>query len=281
MRDDDYAQRCAVFYADCLHWPVFPLHPLRSDRRCGGCGGEQCAGKHPIPTQWERTLASRHAAEAAWRPGLGDRGIGLSCGKHAGVWVLDVDLASGGVDTLARLERTHGELPPTWRARTGSGGLHVFFRDADGRIRNSASSVEQGLDIRGTGGYVVLPPSQHRSGHAYEWIAAPGRNPLADAPEWLATLALIRPSRSDAGNRRNGHGPESLKLIAAGKRHDALVRFCGLLRSCGLGEDAIVECGQALLRHHAVKDPPMDMAQADRDMRDIARRYPPTAPKAT
>jgi hypothetical protein len=46
----------------------------------------------------------------------------------------------------------------------------------------------------------------------------------------------------------------------------------------GLGEAAIVECGHALLRHHCAPDPPMNLAHAERTMRDIARRYPPTAP---
>jgi hypothetical protein len=209
-----------------------------------------------------------------WRPRLGRRGIGLACGARSGVWVLDVDVDSGGLDTLARLEETHGKLPVTWRSRTGTGGEHVFFAAADDSIRNSASQVEQGLDVRGAGGYVVLPPTMHRSGHQYEWINPPDETPLAAAPSWLASLALIRPRK-----QRNGHrSSSSLKVIAAGKRHDALIRFCGLLRSCGLGEDAIVECGFALLRHHAVREPPMDLEQAERDMRDVARRYPPTVP---
>jgi hypothetical protein len=276
VNDAQHAQLCAVFYAARLRWAVFPLHPLRRDGRCGGCGGEQCAGKHPIPTRWERTIASGQAAETAWRPQLGERGIGLVCGARSGVWVLDIDPDTGGLDTLARLEQAHGPLPATWRSRTGTGGEHVFFAAKDDSVRNSASQVEQGLDVRGAGGYVVLPPTMHRAGRRYEWITPPGRTPPASAPPWLASLAFIRPRKRRDGTRRNGN--ESLKMIAAGKRHDALIRFCGLLRSCGLGEDAIVECGFALLRHHAVREPPMDLKQAERDMRDVARRYPPTAP---
>lgn len=278
MTAAEQLQRCAEYYADRMKWPVFPLHPIRPDGRCSGCGGEQCAGKHPIPTQWTRTIASASAARASWRPNLGARGIGLPCGPKAGVWVLDVDVGTGGLETLADLQAKHGQLPRTPRARTGSGGEHHFFTAPDDSIHNSASQVAPGLDIRGAGGYVVLTPSPHRSGAAYEWIDPPTTTPVADAPEWLTTLALMRPQRISALGRRSD---ESLKLISAGRRHDALIRFCGLLRSCGLGEDAIVECGFALLRHHAAPDPPMDLKQAEKDMRDVARRYPPTAPEAT
>jgi hypothetical protein len=276
---EDRLRRAAEFYAQRLRWPVFPLHPIAADGRCAGCGGEQCAGKHPITSGWERTICGGKATRAIWRSKLGARGIGLVCGVRAGVWVLDVDTGTGGPDTLARLEAQHGALPDTWRARTGSGGEHVFFAAGDDRVRNSAGQVAPGLDIRGVGGYVVLAPSPHRSGASYEWLRAPWDGSCAQAPRWLDTLAHQPPKRALLGDgRRSKRLMSEHRVIAAGRRHEVLVSFCGRLRSMGLDEEAIVECGHALLRHHAQPDPPMDMKQAERDMRDIARRYPPTKP---
>jgi hypothetical protein len=94
--------------------------------------------------------------------------------------VLDVDPDAGGSESLAKLERLGGPVPTTARSRTGGGGIHLFFRYPRGKeIRNSAGLLGPGLDVRGEGGYVVVPPS--RTQGAYVWV---GRSPLAEA-SWL------------------------------------------------------------------------------------------------
>ena len=66
------------------------------------------------------------------------------------------------------------------RTRTGGGGIHVFFRyPGSTEIRNSAGLLGPGLDVRGEGGYIVVPPS--RTQGPYEWV---DRSPLAEA-SWL------------------------------------------------------------------------------------------------
>ena len=45
-------------------------------------------------------------------------------------------------------------------AEPPSGGLHFFFRaDDEARLRNSAGLLAVGVDVRGEGGFIVLPPS--------------------------------------------------------------------------------------------------------------------------
>ncbi len=50
-------------------------------------------------------------------------------------------------------------------------GLHFFFRCPEGAgIRNDAGKkLGPGLDVRGEGGYVLLPPSTHATRRVYEW----------------------------------------------------------------------------------------------------------------
>jgi hypothetical protein len=251
-----------------MGWAVFPLHPVRNGR-CA-CAYPDCdaAGKHPIPTRWQNTISSPLAVAHLWPPGT-RRGIGLATGRRSGVLAVDVDPRHGGADSLTELEQQHGELPETWRSRTGGGGEHILLA-ANQEIRNSAGRLAPGLDIRGDGGFIVLPPSEHVSGQQYEWIHTPAS--LAAAPDWLLDQLSAPRQHESRGT------PITTGTIAPGQRHTALIRFCGLLRSMGLGEAAIVECGHALLRHHCAPDPPMNLAHAERTMRDIARRYPPTAP---
>jgi hypothetical protein len=118
--------------------------------------------------------------------------IAMATGAKSGIWVLDADLQHGGPATLDRLIAEHGKLPPTVTVETPSGGFHLWWKmPSDGtEIRNSASHVGPGLDVRGTGGSIVCPPSILRDGRRYRWL--PIRE-LAEAPDWLVRLALPEP----------------------------------------------------------------------------------------
>ncbi|HBO43755.1 MAG TPA: hypothetical protein DD670_07455, partial [Planctomycetaceae bacterium] len=111
--------------------------------------------------------------------------LAIATGPASGCWVLDVE--NLGLADLARLEREHGELPQTVSQQTGGGGVHYFFK-WDGRrpVTNKAKLGGLNIDVRGDGGYVVVPPSVHdKSGEAYEWGNSPGSVLIAEAPAWL------------------------------------------------------------------------------------------------
>lgn len=145
--------------------PVFPCEP---------------GAKRPLTRNghWDATT-DRRAIEQWWRR-QPSANIGLPTGKKSGIVVLDVDVDDGGLESLAKLEGEDAPLPKTARTRTGGGGIHVFFRyPGSTEIRNSAGLLGLGLDVRGEGGYVVVPPS--RTQGPYEWV---DRSPLAEA-SWL------------------------------------------------------------------------------------------------
>src|SRR5215207_5972024 len=127
---------------------------------------------------WDATTDPR-AIERWWKR-WPCANVGLPTGKKSGFLVLDVDVDDGGLESLAKLERAGAPAPKTAKARTGGGGIHVFFRNPRGtQIRNSAGLLGPGLDVRGEGGYVVVPPS--RTEDSYKWV---DRSPLAEA-SWL------------------------------------------------------------------------------------------------
>lgn len=80
----------------------------------------------------------------------------------------------------------YGDEPETWKQTTGGGGRQIMFRARpDWQAPTNKTGI--GVDIRGYGGFAVLPPSKHDSGREYEWEAgcAPYETDIEDAPEWL------------------------------------------------------------------------------------------------
>lgn len=75
--------------------------------------------------------------------------------------------------------------PETWRAHTGGGGQHIYFRyPAHLSIRNTQETIA-GIDVRAEGGFVIAPPSRHQNGKQYLWTFSPFDTDLAEAPQWL------------------------------------------------------------------------------------------------
>ncbi len=84
------------------------------------------------------------------------------------VIVGDVDPPHGGDLTLDDLTALCGKLPQTPEILTGT-GRQQFVQHPGQSIRNDAGKkLGAGLDFGGDGGSVVLPPSRHASGRAYE-----------------------------------------------------------------------------------------------------------------
>ena len=178
--------------------PVFQcygVHPLADGRYACDCGSPACGsntGKHPHRRYARNGLLSASTKTnfiSGWWWGEPNANIGI---VTDGLVVVDVDLHKGGADNLARIEADQGELPHTWRSLTGGGGEHIFFRAPPGsNIRSRAENIAAGIDIRANGGYIIAPPSLHRSGRRYAWSVDhhPDETVLADAPAWLVESA--------------------------------------------------------------------------------------------
>lgn len=122
---------------------------------------------------------------------------GKACFDPAtGLLVIDVDVkdGKGGLATWHGWLAVHnnGMDIETWTARTGSGGLHYYFRVPVGRLPHNTQEKVEGIDVRGIGGFIMAPPSPHYlPGKEYEWLdgCAPWETEIAEAPEWLLDIA--------------------------------------------------------------------------------------------
>ncbi len=126
-------------------------------------------GKRPLISKWQQDATTDPDQIRGWFARWPHANIGIATGRESGIFVLDVDPKHDGLTSLDAL-RKEIDLPPTLTVRTGSGGLHLYYRYPEGTlIKNMTSSLGAGLDIRGEGGQVVAPPSLHVSGKRYEW----------------------------------------------------------------------------------------------------------------
>jgi hypothetical protein len=153
---------------------VFPLFGI-VDGKCA-CGNESCSriGKHPAVAWGELVEGS-----PVPRPEEG-AGYGIKTGarpRGSDVVVVDLD-GEAAIEEWGKLD-TDSDL--TYTVQTPR-GWHLYFEHPGFPVRNSASELAPGIDIRGDGGFVVGAGSPHRSGGAYEEPADLDVIPL---PSWL------------------------------------------------------------------------------------------------
>lgn len=153
-------------------WRLLPVHGI-VDGRCTCCHAD-CGspGKHPRIGAWQRHATTDAATIEAWTKRWPDSNWGVATGAESGIVVLDVDTGDNrrGDVALVELVERAGPLRYVAHAVTGSGGAHYFMRHDGERTPNGANVFGPGIDIRGDGGFAVVAPSMHVSGHRYHWV---------------------------------------------------------------------------------------------------------------
>jgi hypothetical protein len=155
MPDPDPLCKFAENYAR-TGWSIFPLRPR---------------DKRPLTTHGLDDATTNLDTIRRWWTKTPDANIGLNCGK-SGLVVVDLDKRAehDGLAEWATLTGKHHLNPHTSTSLTGGGGQHLLFKVPPGvEIKNSAGKLAPGIDVRGEGGYIVLPPSIHPSGKPYAW----------------------------------------------------------------------------------------------------------------
>jgi hypothetical protein len=158
-------------------WPVFPVWPIKGGK-CS-CGEVDCQhpGKHPIgklAPKGRNSATTDPETIKRWWGQHPKANIGIPTGPESGLVVVDVDPRHGGLDSLKKLEAL-GKFPLTLKAKTGGGGWHIFLAHPGNgqKIKSRPLPGYPGIDIKGDGGYIVTPPSNHISGGSYSWEIGP------------------------------------------------------------------------------------------------------------
>lgn len=170
------------------------------------CGLQVVPSKHPAAgKQWKNpALASwkefqeNLVPDATFDRWYGVQGehakrmnMGLVTGRASGnVFVIDLDEYKSPAALAwwhgVLAEHNNGMEPETWQQVTGGGGRQLFFRGADDWSAPT-NRTKINVDVRGQGGFAVLPPSLHESGRNYSWRpgCAPWETDVCEAPGWL------------------------------------------------------------------------------------------------
>ena len=198
----------------------------------------QPRGKEPACSNGLLAATTDLARITLWWESIPDLNIGIATGAVSGVFVLDVD-GTEGEQSLRQLEQSNGALPPTVEAITGK-GRHCYFRIGEhGAVRNSASQIAPGLDIRGDGGYVIAPPSIHPSGRPYAWSVDTERD-FADAPDWLLTKIGTAKGNGKAGKPLEHWHTVLTQPIHNGERNATLASITGKLLQMGVTDAVLI-----------------------------------------
>lgn len=229
---------------------VFPVAPKTKNR--------------PLTEHGFKDASSDESQIRAWWEATPNANIAAATGRASGVVVVDCDEGINekegpkkgqpkvGLQSLQQLQADNDELPDTLCQRTGRGGMQLFFVYPEGveKVPCSVSTVAEDIDVRGDGGYVMVPPSIHPTGPTYEWL-----NDCSPAamPPWLLELCLKK--REQTSNAQDPIPPaqpvsaEDLEVAAevlsyywpGEKRHETELALAGVLARSGWDESVAVK----------------------------------------
>jgi hypothetical protein len=153
--------------------------------------------------------------------------LGFMCGERSGITVLDVDTTDEHL--LAEALDHHGATPIV--VRTASGKWHAWYRYSNERRRIRPWGDDLPIDLLGTGGFVVAPPSATHRGH-YEFIQG-SLDDVASLPSlrglgaslYSDTITVVPDDALIAPDAVADDEP-SLAVVSEGRRNETLFRHC-------------------------------------------------------
>jgi len=266
-------------------WRVLPLHTMNG-AGCG-CGRSDCPspGKHPFGALVPSGLHDATTDETLvreWWAAHPSMNVGIATGPESGIFVLDLDRHGDddGVEVFRVAERANTAIEPTIRQLTGGGGEQIFFKYPAVRVPSRNRVLGGGVDTRGHGGYVVAPPSIHRSGKRYQWDLASHPDDLEPiaAPDWILRLVCVAEPGPKGQQRQKFDTAGALRGVPDGQRDETCFKLACKLRAA----DVPFDIAKALLIQAAEAcSPAFNSGIAVEKVERAYRKYDPNADEET
>ena len=208
-------------------------------------------GKKPL-VAWEKYQFERPTKQQVieWWDKWPDADIGVVTGGISGIVVVDID--GGKVP----------QLPPTAVSQTSPGHFQYFFKYPGFSVKNSTKEIAPNLDIRGDGGFVVVPPSKHfnretrEQDFTYTWLISPEDASFAELPDWIIEKFKKEPKKITL--------KESVS-IPEGTRHDKLLSLANSLLSRKYAPNEVWLTLSEINKTYQEPHDPNDLAQIFQD----------------
>ena len=249
LTDKPTQQALALKYAE-MGFPVFPCNSFKApivDHSLGFVHGFKDATKDLklIVRTWHK---------------YPDAGIGLKIPPDVIVFDCDVEKNRNGepliyrgkpvmlglksFETLVNKLQLSGIYQDTLITKTQSGGMHFYFLMPEGQTSFNHTHALEGLDLKGHGGYVILPNSQGQYGR-YEFLNLTEIGPIPDA--LLSWSLKFKGSIGDFKPISNGSERIDRDAIVSaltwywnegeGRRNDLMLAIAGFIARSGGSED--------------------------------------------
>lgn len=212
-------------YVTEYKWAVFPVDRMT---------------KKPLTPHGCNDAKKDPGAVRFWWNKYPDASIGVATGSASGIIIIDEDIDrdkdKDGVHEVYLWEKENAPLPDTVCDITGRGGTHLFYSYDGDQIRNTTGLLD-GVDVRGEGGYVIVPPSVHPNGTEYQWEISPDDMPMAPVDD--VVLAFLGSNRPTATSGTRGEPFQVPEIIKNGTRNDTIFKAVCSMQSKGMPDEAI------------------------------------------
>ncbi|MBL7209940.1 MAG: bifunctional DNA primase/polymerase, partial [Dehalococcoidia bacterium] len=212
-------------------------------------------GKRPLGpwTTFQKRLPTKAEVRAMWQK-QPDANVAIVTGAISGIFALDTDGAAAD-NQIHKL----GGIPTTPTSRTAK-GRHYIFQHPGFHVSNRVHLYE-GVDIRGDGGYIVVPPSIHPTGIQYTWDISLEDATPAKPPSWLLeTLSYHEEPQPATDSKPPDWVMQALQGVAEGERDDTCHRLACHYLAKGICPE---EVALLLLRWNERNHPPMGKLKGD------------------
>jgi P4 family phage/plasmid primase-like protien len=159
-----------------------------------------------FPKDWEKFTLNKNYFNDKYN------GLAMITGKVNKIVVIDIDNIE---HWNLFLEENKKEEPNTVKAKSGSGGIHLYFKYSDDLENIKSKSKCFGklydIDIRTNGGCIIIPPTKYYNNNSkkeveYIWNTDIFNNDLKKFPSWMKKILLEKEKmKKDENSEKNNN----------------------------------------------------------------------------